>query len=233
MADDREFEPQFRISPRKPAAVYDNYGRMPSGMKQIERKVAKLQAARPTGTRRPWPKAPGPQSIARIHPVPAENGFGAWRQAGKYLAHNKPGQQVPWKPFGPDGPVDDPRKVAGEWHQQGDEYVFLLVLSPEDSRGIDLEAMMRDVMGRLEGDRFLTGAKGPIEWMAVAHYDTLHPHIHAVIRGAAGGQQFYPSWDFSHGTIQRHAADVMAQQLRKKEQNDKAVSKLPGISTER
>jgi len=77
--------------------------------------------------------------------------------------------------YGPDGPVarevfEEPR--LGERHQ------LRFIVSPEDGRDLDLTAYARSLMSRVERD---LGRR--IEWAAVNHFDTEHPHVHVVVRG--------------------------------------------------
>src|SRR5260370_4155353 len=51
-------------------------------------------------------------------------------------------------------------------------------VSPEDASDLDLTAYVRRLMTRIEQD---LGRK--VEWAAVNHYDTGHPHAHIVVRG--------------------------------------------------
>lgn len=53
-----------------------------------------------------------------------------------------------------------------------------MILSPEFGDRIDLEKMTREVMTRSEKQ---LGTK--LEWVAVSHFNTDHPHVHVVIRG--------------------------------------------------
>ncbi|MGH7436756.1 MAG: DUF3363 domain-containing protein, partial [Polyangiaceae bacterium] len=79
--------------------------------------------------------------------------------------------------YGPEGPVqrrtfEEPR--VGEAHQ------FRFIVSPEDADDLDLKAYVRRLMARVEQD---LGRK--VEWAAVNHFDTGHPHAHVVVRGVA------------------------------------------------
>src|SRR5580658_4636532 len=65
---------------------------------------------------------------------------------------------------------DQPR--PGERHQ------FRLIVSPEDGSELDLTEYVRRLMATMERD---LGRK--LEWAAVNHYDTGHPHAHVVVRG--------------------------------------------------
>jgi len=55
--------------------------------------------------------------------------------------------------------------------------VYRMVLSPEDSRGLDLRQLTRATMSQLERD---TGAPLP-PWVAAEHRNTAHPHVHIVM----------------------------------------------------
>ena len=50
--------------------------------------------------------------------------------------------------------------------------------------GVDLERLTRDVMKGMEKD---LGTK--LEWVAVAHHNTEHPHVHVALRGVRGDRQ--------------------------------------------
>jgi len=60
-----------------------------------------------------------------------------------------------------------------------DRHQFRFIVAPEDSdRLSDLRAFTRDVMKQMEGD---LGTR--LDWVAVDHFSTGHPHSHVVIRG--------------------------------------------------
>jgi type IV secretory pathway VirD2 relaxase len=65
-----------------------------------------------------------------------------------------------------------------EQPRPGEKHQFRLIISPEDGSELDLKAYVRRLMATLERD---VGRK--VEWAAVNHYDTSHPHAHVVIRG--------------------------------------------------
>jgi type IV secretory pathway VirD2 relaxase len=77
--------------------------------------------------------------------------------------------------YGPDGPV---RARTFEQPRPGEKHQFRLIISPEDGSELDLKAYVRRLMATLERD---VGRK--VEWAAVNHFDTSHPHAHVVIRG--------------------------------------------------
>ena len=61
----------------------------------------------------------------------------------------------------------------------GDKTQFRFILSPEDAQQYDdLKPLTRKLMRQMEDD---LGSK--LDWVAVDHYNTGHPHTHIVIRG--------------------------------------------------
>lgn len=77
--------------------------------------------------------------------------------------------------YGPEGPAradnfEEPR--AEEKHQ------FRLILSPEDAAELDLTDYTRRYMAQVEQD---LGRR--LEWAAVNHFNTEHPHVHIIVRG--------------------------------------------------
>jgi type IV secretory pathway VirD2 relaxase len=53
-----------------------------------------------------------------------------------------------------------------------------VIVSPEDATELDLTAYVRRLMATVEKD-----LGQPLEWAAVNHFDTEHPHAHVVLRG--------------------------------------------------
>jgi hypothetical protein len=60
-----------------------------------------------------------------------------------------------------------------------DRHQFRVIVSPEDGAELgDLSGFTRDLMTKLEGD---LGTK--LDWVAVNHFNTGHPHVHVIING--------------------------------------------------
>jgi len=80
------------------------------------------------------------------------------------------------------GPTRD--AIGGEaFLEEGktDRHQFRIILSPEEAGELgDLNRFTRDVMAAAERD---LGTK--LDWVAVNHHDTDHPHVHVVLRGRA------------------------------------------------
>ncbi len=61
----------------------------------------------------------------------------------------------------------------------GDRHHFRFIVSPDDAdRLADLSAFTRDLMAQAQAD-LATG----LDWVAVAHWNTGHPHVHVLVRG--------------------------------------------------
>jgi type IV secretory pathway VirD2 relaxase len=67
---------------------------------------------------------------------------------------------------------------AFEETRGGEKHQFRVIVSPEDAAELDLTDYVRRLMATVEQDIDRT-----LEWAAVNHYDTEHPHAHVVIRG--------------------------------------------------
>jgi type IV secretory pathway VirD2 relaxase len=67
---------------------------------------------------------------------------------------------------------------AFEKPRAGEKHQFRIIVSPEDAAELDLTLYVRRLMAQVEQD---LGRK--VEWAAVNHYNTEHPHAHLVIRG--------------------------------------------------
>ena len=79
--------------------------------------------------------------------------------------------------YGPERDVVDGNAFLEEGKNDGHQ--FRIILSPEEAGELsDLNAFTRDVMAAAEKD---LGTK--LDWVAVNHHDTDHPHVHVVLRG--------------------------------------------------
>ncbi len=78
-----------------------------------------------------------------------------------------------------DGSFDEVDVTAFLRRSQQDPYQFRFIVSVEDSARIgDLKPFVRDLLRQMQYD-----LDTKIEWVAVDHFNTGHPHTHIVIRG--------------------------------------------------
>lgn len=84
---------------------------------------------------------------------------------------------------------------------KGDRHQFRFIVSPEDGAGYeDLKRLTRRLMMRMEED---LGTK--LDWVAVDHFNTSHPHTHIIVRGKdERGADLVIAKDYiSHGMRER------------------------------
>ncbi|MGY2990512.1 MULTISPECIES: relaxase/mobilization nuclease domain-containing protein [unclassified Bradyrhizobium] len=110
--------------------------------------------------------------------------------------------------FGPDTDDADP-KAFGE-RCQNDRHHFRFIVSPEDAADItDLKDFARELVSRMEVD---LGTR--LDWVAVDHWNTQHPHIHILVRGIAeNGQDLVISRDYIKEGMRARAQDLVTQEL--------------------
>jgi type IV secretory pathway VirD2 relaxase len=66
-----------------------------------------------------------------------------------------------------------------------DRHHFRFIVAPEDANELtDIKAFTRDLMVNAERD---LGTR--LDWVAVDHWNTEHPHIHVIVRGRTGDDQ--------------------------------------------
>lgn len=93
---------------------------------------------------------------------------------------------------------------------EGDRHQFRFIVAPEDSAQMsDLKPFIRDLMKQAEKD---LGTR--LDWVAVDHFNTGHPHTHIVVRGKDElGADLVIARDYlSHGLRER-AQDLIALEL--------------------
>jgi type IV secretory pathway VirD2 relaxase len=101
--------------------------------------------------------------------------------------------------------ADSDKIDRAAWLDQAkdDRHQFRIIVSPED--GIeyeDLKPLTRRLMERVEED-----LGTPLDWVAVDHYNTGHPHTHIIVRGTdARGKDLIIARDYvTHGMRERAA----------------------------
>ncbi|MCG8432572.1 MAG: DUF3363 domain-containing protein, partial [Gammaproteobacteria bacterium] len=93
---------------------------------------------------------------------------------------------------------------------EGDRHQFRFIISPEDATELeDLKPFVCDLMAKMEED---LGTK--LDWVAVDHFNTEHPHTHIVLRGKDElGQDLVIAPDYiAHGMRQR-ASELLTLEL--------------------
>ncbi|RSC37140.1 DUF3363 domain-containing protein [Agrobacterium sp. FDAARGOS_525] len=91
-----------------------------------------------------------------------------------------------------------------------DRHQFRFIVSPEDGAELsDLTAYTRDLMAQVETD---LGTR--LDWVAVNHHNTGHPHVHVIVRGKDElGENLVINGDYLANGIRERASDLATLEL--------------------
>ena len=114
----------------------------------------------------------------------------------------------PGKLFGADTREVDPLNFAKTC--DNDRHHFRFIVSPEDAASMsDLKRFTRDLMDQMETD---LGTR--LDWAAVDHWNTEHPHIHIIVRGVGeDGQNLVISRDYIREGMRGRASNLITREL--------------------
>jgi len=169
---------EFRLRPRKPSAQGDR--RTYASAYRII-----MHHARMSGVRRHrvvgfgGTKIHGRPHMQRcaVRIVYSKNtSKGQWRAHGRYIARDTATERGVG--FNSAEESIDIANRLEDWQKARDERVWKLIVSPEFGERADLKRLTRDLMSEMEADLGL-----PLEWVAAAHFNTEHPHVHVALRG--------------------------------------------------
>ncbi len=93
---------------------------------------------------------------------------------------------------------------------EGDRHQFRFIVSPEDGQHYDdLRSLTRRLMAQMEQD---LGTK--LDWVAVDHFNTGHPHTHIVVRGKDDrGQDLVIGGEYLTSGIRERAVELVSLDL--------------------
>jgi type IV secretory pathway VirD2 relaxase len=115
---------------------------------------------------------------------------------------------APGKLFDAASDKADARAFAERCH--GDRHHFRFIVSPDDAAELsDLRAFTRDLMGEMARDLGTS-----LDWAAVDHWNTEHPHIHILVRGRTDdGADLVISRDYISRGLRARAARLVTLEL--------------------
>jgi type IV secretory pathway VirD2 relaxase len=156
---------------------------------------------------------------------------GQWRAHGRYIARESATHEGDPGAVGfntKEESVDIAARLEG-WQKANDERFWKLIVSPEFGDRADLKRLTRDLVSRMERD-----LGTPLEWVAVAHYNTEHPHVHLALRGVgAEGRPVRLSRDYVSQDIREIAEDLCTRQLGYRTELDAAVAQRREVHQQR
>jgi type IV secretory pathway VirD2 relaxase len=136
---------------------------------------------------------------------------GQWRAHGRYVARESATHEGDPRGVGfnaTEESTDIAARLEG-WQKANDERLWKLIVSPEFGDRVDLKRLTRDLISQMETD---LGTR--LEWVAAAHFNTEHPHVHVALRGVgAEGRSLRLSRDFVREGIRHITEDLCTRQL--------------------
>ncbi|MER9064736.1 DUF3363 domain-containing protein [Mesorhizobium sp. M0698] len=93
---------------------------------------------------------------------------------------------------------------------RGDRHQFRFIVAPEDAAEMeDLRSFTRDLMRQMEAD-----LDTRLDWIAVDHHNTGHPHSHVLVRGVTGdGKILNIAGDYIAHGIRHRASELVEREL--------------------
>ena len=93
---------------------------------------------------------------------------------------------------------------------EGDRHQFRFIVAPEDGIEVgDLRTFTRELMAQMEKD-----LDTELEWVAVDHHNTGHPHSHVVVRGVTDdGKILNIAGDYIARGIRYRASEILTREL--------------------
>ena len=147
--------------------------------------------------------------IVKLKGANTGRGLGAARAHLRYIQRDgvskehEPGQLY-------DATRDDADGKAFLDRGEGDRHQFRFIVSPEDATELsDLKPFVRDFMSVMEED---LGTK--LDWVAVDHFNTEHPHTHIVLSGKDElGKDLVIARDYVAYGMRRKASEILTLEL--------------------
>ena len=98
-----------------------------------------------------------------------------------------------------------------------DRHHFRFIVSPDDAVEMaDLRAFTRDLVAQMERD-----LDTRLDWVAVDHWNTEHPHVHLIVRGMRDdGENLVISRDYISEGMRDRARDLITQELGPRNDHD-------------
>lgn len=157
---------------------------------------------------------------------------GQWGAHGRYVARESATQGMDSKTVGFDQ-KDESIDISGKldsWQKAGDERMWKFIISPEFGEEINLQRLTRDLMTRVGRDLGFAD----LEWIAVAHSNTEHAHLHLALRGVdAKHQPLHLDREYIKAGIRSIAEDLCTQQIGYRTERDAATAERREVSQQR
>jgi type IV secretory pathway VirD2 relaxase len=130
--------------------------------------------------------------------------------------------------YGPE--TDEANGTAFLDNCEGDRHQFRLIVSPDDGAELaDLKPFIRDFMAKVESD-----LETKLDWVAVDHYNTGHPHTHIIIRGKDDlGQDLIMTKDYVSHALRMRARELLTMELGPEEEGSMVFKLAQDVDADR
>jgi type IV secretory pathway VirD2 relaxase len=141
---------------------------------------------------------------------------GQWRAHGRYLVRESAAAEPTAAGFdATTRGVDVAARLDG-WQSAGDNRLWKIIISPEFGERIDLTKLTRDLIARMEKD-----LHRQLEWVAIGHFNTEHPHVHVALRGVGkDGEEFRLPREYVKSGMRSIAEDYCTRQIGHRMESD-------------
>src|SRR5579884_1672423 len=183
-------EREFRLRPRKPpiprkrnesAACALAFKAIAHYARTSRRRKARTDSGRSGAKRAPIPRN---QRCAVRVTYSRNTVRGQWRAHGRYIARESAATAPAAAGFDAEKHGIDIGGRLDLWQSAGDRRLWKMIISPEFGERVDLVRLTRELMTQVESD-----LETPLDWVAVAHFNTEHPHVHVALRGVGRDQR--------------------------------------------
>jgi type IV secretory pathway VirD2 relaxase len=160
----------------------------------------------------------------------AENAVkGHWRAHGRYITRESAAGESAAVGFDQKQHGIDVPSTLERWQAARDARLWKIIISPEFGERLDLTRLTREVMDRMEKDLHTQ-----LEWVAVAHFNTEHPHVHVALRGVGrNGEEIHLARDYVKTGLRSIAEDLCTRQLGSRTEMDAIEAERREIRGER
>jgi type IV secretory pathway VirD2 relaxase len=224
---------EFRLYPRKPRQrIRDESKAWSIAFKRVMHyaRMSRKKRRGASGGAAPRPRKRFNQRCAVRVIYSRNKTAGQWRAHGRYIMRDSArGRSSAPTAFTGEKELADLSATLGNWQKAGDERLFKLIISPEFGDRLDLEKLTRALIWRMEKDLHTR-----LEWAAVTHFNTEHPHVHIALRGIRDtGASLLLNRDYIKHGIRTAAEDLCTLQLGYRTEMDAAEAQLREIDAHR
>ena len=134
----------------------------------------------------------------------------SWAAHGKYLQREHAQEKhARGLGFNEKSSTMDIAKQLADWQGAGDSHFFKMILSPEQAHRVDLKAHVTNLMAVMQND-----VNTALEWVAIDHHNTEHPHVRLLIRGIdAKGKSLTLDKQYISRGIRQRSQELLTREL--------------------